>query len=178
MENLTTKQEKFAQLVAEGKTYADAYQGAYNVGEKTTKNSIYVKSSRLMDEAKIQLRVHELKQEVLERNKATLDEVLTEMAKWLRFDPIKLFNDDFSIKQIDELPEDVRKCIASFEVLESFSGTGEKRKVTGQIKKVKLIDKRATADMFMKRFGAYITKLSFEDDDISHIKELLKDINN
>src|SRR5690554_6543410 len=100
MENLTAKQEKFAQLVAEGKTYADAYQGAYNVGKKTSKNSIYVKSSRLMDEAKIQLRVHELKQEVLERNKATLDEVLTEMAKWLRFDPIKLFNDDSSIKQI------------------------------------------------------------------------------
>lgn len=177
MDKLTVKQDKFAQLVAEGKTYAEAYREAYNVGKKTAKNTIWVESSKLMDNPKVAHRVHDIKQENLERNQATLDEVLAEMAIWLRFDPIYLFNEDFSIKQIDELPEEIRKCISSFEVVEIFSGTGEKRKVTGQIKKVKLIDKRATADMFMKRFGAYVTKLSFDDEDLSHIKHLLNDIN-
>jgi len=79
MKNLTNKQEKFAQLVATGKTYADAYRQAYNISKNTSPNTIYVKSSRIMDEAKIRLRIAELQAITIERNQATLEEVLNKL---------------------------------------------------------------------------------------------------
>ncbi len=59
-EKLTSKQEKFALLVAEGYTYADAYRNAYSA-DKMSQNSIWVNSSKLMNNTKVLLRVEELK---------------------------------------------------------------------------------------------------------------------
>lgn len=172
---LTAKQEKFAQLVAAGSTYADAYRETYNVGKKTTQNTIWCESSKIMDSPKVSQRVRELREETTKRNQVTLDEVLNEMANWLRFDPIELFDEDYCVKTISELPEPVRKSIASLEVVELFGNDKEMGKVkTGEIKKIKFIDKRAVSDQFLKKFGAYINTIKIDDDDIEQIKEMLK----
>ena len=60
MNKLTAKQEKFCQAIADGKTAYEAYSLAYNAG-KMKKPGIYVNASRLLDDAKISLRVDELK---------------------------------------------------------------------------------------------------------------------
>ncbi|MDX8341176.1 terminase small subunit [Draconibacterium sp. IB214405] len=172
---LTVKQENFAQLVAAGSTYAAAYQEAYDV-KTASKNNIYVKSSQLMDRDKIRIRVEHLQEESLRRNQVNLDEVLTEMSRWIRFDIRDLFNSDNTLKNIDKLSEDVRKNVASFEVLECYEGSGKNRKLVGFLKKVKLHDKTKVADMFMKKFGAYITKLKMEEEDLSHLEDLLNSI--
>jgi len=57
---LTAKQEQFAQNIAKGMTQADAYRNAYNAGTMSD-NAIYVSASRLLDDAKIKLRVDALK---------------------------------------------------------------------------------------------------------------------
>lgn len=172
---LTVKQERFAQLVSSGSTYASAYVEAYDV-KSASMNNIYVKSSQLMDQDKIRIRVSEIQSETTIRNQVTLDEVLTEMSNWLKFDPIDLFNRDNSLKNLDELPEHVRKSIASFEVVALFE-TKQKAKVkVGELKKVKLIDKRATADMFLKKMGAYLTKHQVDVEDLSYLRDLLDQI--
>ena len=68
---LTPQQEKFARLVAEGKTQADAYRGAYKVNPKTKKESVIVNASKLMADANITQRVEEI------RNKADIKTVET-----------------------------------------------------------------------------------------------------
>lgn len=59
---LTSKQESFAQSVASGMTQADAYRKAYDA-ENMKSESIFVNASKLMADAKISLRVAELREE-------------------------------------------------------------------------------------------------------------------
>ena len=50
--SLTPKQERFAQLVAEGKTQADAYRGAFNTKPTTKPETIIANASRLMADSR------------------------------------------------------------------------------------------------------------------------------
>jgi hypothetical protein len=60
---LTPKQEKFAQLVADGNTQADAYRGAYNAVNMSDP-VIHNKASLLMTTGEIKVRVAQLKEEL------------------------------------------------------------------------------------------------------------------
>lgn len=173
--NLTPQQEKFAQAVAIGKTYADAYRDAYHT-ENMKDNTIYVNSSVLMSDNKIIIRVNELRNATVKRNEVTLDEVLQEMANWLRFDVKSIFNDDGTMKPLKEMTNQESSSIAQYECVELFDGSGDKRTHIGYLKKVKIIDKRAVAEMFLKKFGAFITKVVVDNEDLNHIKELLDGI--
>lgn len=176
MSNLTPQQEKFAQLVAVGNTYADAYRESYNVGKNTKIETIWCESSKLMADPKVSQRVKELQDEIKKRNQATLDEVLNMMAEWLRFDVKSIFKPDGTMKMLHEMTDQESSSIASYEVVELFGGSGENRTRIGELKKVKLIDKRAVADMFLKKFGAYIENHKVTIEDLSHLDDILKGI--
>lgn len=82
MEELTSKQEHFARLVAEGNSQADAYRGAFN--SKGKPESVQVAASKLMADPKVALRVKTLKDELAEKSLwSRLDsvQVLSEIAK-------------------------------------------------------------------------------------------------
>lgn len=175
MSELTPKQELFAQAVAEGKTYADAYREAYPTSKKWKNEAVWVKSSELMTNGKVQVRISELQEEIRERNKVVLDEVLREMARWLRFNLKSIMKEDGTMKSFEEMTDDEAACIASFEVVELFEGKGKEREMIGYLKKVKLIDKRAISDQFMKHFGAYQQSKTNEED-LSYLDDLIKEI--
>lgn len=61
MKELTPKQEKFAQYVADGKSQSDAYRMAFDVGVDTKNETIQANSCRLMADANVSARVAELK---------------------------------------------------------------------------------------------------------------------
>jgi len=61
-DKLTSKQEHFAQLVASGATYSDAYRDAYDVSPDASPVTAYVNSSKLAKNTKVALRVQELQQ--------------------------------------------------------------------------------------------------------------------
>ena len=174
---LTNKQADFAKLVAEGSTYANAYREAYPVSKKWKDESVWCESSKLMTDTKVLQRVAEIQNRTEQRNEASLDQVLSEMRDWVLFDPIEMFDENDCIRPIQELPSNVRKSIASLEVVELFATVDKEKVKIGELKKVKLVDKRATADMFMKKFGAYLTKVSVDVEDLSHLKEILDGIN-
>ena len=60
---LTAKQEAFVQKIIEGYSQADAYRSAYNT-KRMSDNSIYVNASKLMADAKVALRLSELRNEL------------------------------------------------------------------------------------------------------------------
>lgn len=74
---LTVKQEKFCHLVVELGNASDAYRQAFD--SKAKPESVYVSASRLLANDKIGLRVSEIRQELRERNRATLDDILAEL---------------------------------------------------------------------------------------------------
>lgn len=63
---LTAKQEAFAQAIADGMNQSDAYRSAYNAG-KMKPDGINVNASKLRADAKVALRVAELKKAIADK---------------------------------------------------------------------------------------------------------------
>jgi phage terminase small subunit len=76
---LTPKQERFAQLVAEGKTQADAYRGAFDTKPTTKPETIQANASRLMADSNISARVDELRKPIIEAVGITLESHLKDL---------------------------------------------------------------------------------------------------
>lgn len=77
--SLTSKQEKFAQEVASGKSQADAYRAAFNCA-KSKPETVQAHASRLMADGKVSARVSELKAQ------------LSEKALWTREDSVQILS--------------------------------------------------------------------------------------
>ena len=60
---LTPKQEQFVQNILEGMTQADAYRSAYSC-KNMSDNAIYVNASKLAADAKVALRLRELRDQL------------------------------------------------------------------------------------------------------------------
>ena len=76
---LTPKQERFAQLVVEGKTQADAYRGAFDTKPTTKPETIQANASRLMADSNISARVDELRKPIIEAVGITLESHLKDL---------------------------------------------------------------------------------------------------
>lgn len=177
MSELTPKQEHFARLVAEGETYADAYRGAYNVRKNTKLESIWVNSSKLMADAKVQQRVLEIKDNAVKKAEITLIDVLEKLAILLNFNLKDLFNEDGTMKAIHELTDEQAMCIQDYQCEELFQNMGGERVMIGYLKKVKVTDRLSAIDKWMRKFGAYInTNLNLGAEDLSHVEEILGSI--
>lgn len=60
---LTAKQEQFVQNIIEGMSQADAYRSAYSC-KNMSDNAIYVNASKLASDAKVALRLKELREQL------------------------------------------------------------------------------------------------------------------
>ena len=68
---LTSKQEHFATLVANGETLTDAYRAAYNVSEGTKPSAVWTNASKLATQnTKVALRIKTLSEEVVARRQS------------------------------------------------------------------------------------------------------------
>lgn len=181
---LTEKQENFCQAVAIGDTYADAYRKAYSTKNQKV-GTIYTSSSKLMDDPKIFQRVAQLRAKILQKNEMTVEELLEQMAEWMRFDPLQIIDpENDCVKFMHEMDKQTRMSISEVKIMEMFESVqvpGEKRKTkakVGEIKTIKFYDKTKVADMFMKKFGQYITTVNVKSDEISEIKDMISEITN
>lgn len=75
---LTPKQEKFCQLYIELGDASAAYRGAYNA-ENMKAVTVNRKAKFMLDQGKIGARVAELKAEIKERHKITVDDLIAEL---------------------------------------------------------------------------------------------------
>ena len=78
--DLTPKQETFANAVASGKTQADAYRAAYSAG-KMKDATIQSKACILMKDGKVRARVDELRKPIAKKAQITLESHLEDLQK-------------------------------------------------------------------------------------------------
>ena len=95
------------------------------------------------------------------------DATLRETDRLIRSDLRKLIGPNCTVKDPSEWDDEMAAAVASFEVVEEFSGTGEDRKLTGYVKKIKLWDKNAAIDKGMRHLGLY------EKDNAQHGESLM-----
>jgi phage terminase small subunit len=69
------------------------------------------------------------------------DDVLRELLRVGLADPARLIGEDGRLLLLGDMPEDVRRAVASIEVEELFEGRGEDREHIGTLRKVKLWNK-------------------------------------
>lgn len=148
--NLTKKQEKFCQEYFLKSNASEAYREAYNCS-RMKPETIHSKASILLKNDKVRARIEILKAELYERNRATIDEVLSIAADMLRADISKAFNEDGTMKKIKDIPKAVRMAISGIETNELKAN----EKKIGEVKKIRFSDRNKVLEMFMKHFGAY-----------------------
>lgn len=89
----------------------------------------------------------------LEKLEITADRVVQEIAKLAFLDPRKFFEDDGSLKRIQDLDDDTAACIAGMKVTELFEGAGEQKHCYGLLKKIKIAHKGANLDRLGRHLG-------------------------
>lgn len=136
MPKLTAKQALF---VAEYLKDLNATQAAIRAGysaKRALKNGC-----DLMARPHIAAAIAEAQGKQLERVRVEADDILREIKLYAHSDPIHLTTEAGAVKNLRDIPEAMRRCIASFEVEEIFEKVdGEKRQI-GVLKKVRLWDK-------------------------------------
>ncbi len=115
--------------------------------------------SNLLALSTIQERIAELNRDRMDRLSITADHVVKELGRIALCDIGTAFNETNTLKEIREMPDDVRRCVQSIEVEEVIDKDEEGRRVvTGHIKKVKFWDKNKGLELLGKHFGLYIEK--------------------
>ena len=94
---LTAKQEAFVQKIIEGYSQADAYRSAYNT-KRMSDNSIYVNASKLAADAKVTLRIKELRDELAKPSIMTAQERLEWLTERIADDDVDI---NAKLKAID-----------------------------------------------------------------------------
>jgi phage terminase small subunit len=74
-------------------------------------------------------------------------------------DPLEVFNPDGTLKAFNEIPESVRRTVASIDVQETWERVDAEYVKTGCIKKIKFWDKNAALDKLMRHLALYKDKL-------------------
>ncbi len=99
----------------------------------------------------------------------TVKRVLKEVERIAYLDPEQMFDANGALLPISQIPEDLRRAIAGFEVIETFEWEGEgpnrRRVFSGYLKKVKLVSKDSMLTLSARHLGMLHDTLTIKDDD-------------
>lgn len=147
---LTRKQEAFCQ---EYIIDFNATQAAIRAGySKKTAGSIGFEN---LKKPEIQKRLAGLIKKRSERAEITADRVLAECMRVALADVGEAFDENGNIKAIHDIPEDVRRAISGFEVIEEFQGEGKDKEFVGYLKKVKFWSKDKNIEVLFRHIGMF-----------------------
>ena len=117
MSGLTSKQERFCQETVKGQqNQSGAYRVAYHPKASISKKAVHELPSQLRKNPKITSRISELQAPVVEAAQLSLAQRLQELSYAAFLDPIHAFDEHGRPLSIREMPEHVRRAIASYEI--------------------------------------------------------------
>lgn len=148
--SLTVKQEAFAQAYIELGDKSSAYRSAYDA-ESMNPNSIAVAAQEVFRNPNVSLRIEELKEEIRERNKIKIDDVLEVLSDMIKFDISELYDENDRLKSIHDIPKAHRQMISSLKIEELYNDNFP----IGQVKEVKTLNKLDVIEKLMKHLGGY-----------------------
>lgn len=144
---LNDKQRLFCEEYIKDK---NAVQAAIRAGY--SERSIAVQSVNLMRNELIKERISELQDRVSVRNDVTVDKIIRELSRLAFTDISQLFDDEGKLKDIKNLPDDLKRAISSIEVIEN------KQNKDIYVKKIRLWDKVKAIEMLAKHLDIFRDK--------------------
>jgi len=164
MDELTPKQKRFVQ------EYAIDFNGAQaairaGYSEKSAREI----ASEMLTKPNIKAAVDEATKNITKRAEIDQDRVLKEISHYAFLDPGEAFDEQGGLLNVKDMPEHVRRAVASIEVLEEFDGHGKDRKFIGYTKKIKFVPKDKGTDQlgrYLKMFVDRVESKTAADDPI------------
>jgi len=148
------------EYLANGGNATDAYQTIYGC----TRTSAYTLGPKLLDHPDVQTLLQNGKRKAMKKFHVTAERVIQELACIAFLDVIHLYNEDGSLKKLEEMPEEARRAIASIDVDELFHGMGEDRELVGYTKKLKTEGKREALKLLGQTLAMFVEKKLIEGD--------------
>lgn len=99
--------------------------------------------------------ISELQKEIQERNKITVDECVSILAKIARHDIAAFYDENGKLKSIHDIPKDSRMAISELSVYEEIEKKGSDKNLIGFTKKLKTLDRKGVIVELMKHLGGY-----------------------
>lgn len=151
MKDLTPKQRRFCdEYLANGNNgYAAAVAAGYSP------NSAKEIASENLTKPNIKKYISEKQEAITKRLGVTAERVISEAARIAFGDIGQLFNEDGTLKDLEDMDAYDRASISSIEVYEEKESNGEETFTAGFTKKIKLWDKMRALDMLGKYSGIY-----------------------
>lgn len=147
---LAPKQQRFCQeYIIDLNGQKAATRAGYS--ERTARQ----KAHNLLKEPRIAEEINRLKKEIFDRNKITIDEMVSILSSIARFDIASLYNENGYLKNIHDIPLESRHSIEELSVFEEFEKQGKKNVLIGLTKKIKASGKQGAIDKLLKHFGGY-----------------------
>jgi len=118
-----------------------------------SEKSAEVQASRMLSNAKVLAVLRERQEQLANKYEVTRERVVEEYAKLAFFNIKNAFDDNGGLIDIKQMDDDISAAIAGLEVSEITSGSGDEKTAIGQLKKIRLTDKRAALDSLCKVLG-------------------------
>ncbi len=131
-----------------GQTLSEAYRVAFDP-KQMSKKTINEEASRSARTPKITARIQALRAPVVARTQVTMENRLKELSYAAFLDPIELFDELNHIKPFHQIPEHVRRAIASFKV-----------DPVSLVTEIKFVDKLAAIAGYSKLVGDIPRKIA------------------
>jgi len=147
---LTEKQERFCQAYIELDNKSRAYRVAYDA-DAMNENSVAVAAQEAFKNPNVSLRIEELQNEIKERNKIKIDDVLSVLTDMIKFDISELYDENDNLKSIHDIPKRHRQMISSMKTDHLYGG----KEIIGETKEIKTLNKLDVIEKFMKHLGGY-----------------------
>lgn len=112
----------------------------------------HAQGARLLKDVRVSTVLEQRRTEIAQINELSTNEIMADMARTLRFDPRKLFEQNGQIKRIVDMDDDTALCLTGIDIVVSDGKDGEGSTTTHKLK----WDSKATArDQALKVFGLY-----------------------
>lgn len=132
-----------------------AYREVYGVKQKVAEAA----GPRLLGNVRVAALVNGAMQKRAEKLEVNADKVLAEIGHMAYMDPLEMYDENNCLKPIAEIPETLRRAIASIETKELFEGTGKDREFIGYTKTVKLWNKPGSLELHGRHLKLFTDKV-------------------
>jgi phage terminase small subunit len=132
-------------------------------GYRQTPTAAATTAVRLLRKANVQARVKVLLDKQAERTDITADRILRALLGIAEFDLTSLYDAGGNLKPMSEWPEGAGRIIAGIEVFEEYEGAGRDREKVGEVRKIKLEQRKPAWELLGKHLKLWTDRLEVTD---------------
>lgn len=128
-----------------------AYKNVFKCSQKAAEAG----SSRLLRNVKVWERIAQLQKELRDSSGVTKEDVVKGFMNIAFCDIAQIFDENGNLKNIHNIPKDIRRAISGIDVFEEYEGRGKDRELSGYVRKIRLWDKNKALENLGKHLGIF-----------------------